>query len=146
MRRTDWRGHAGHGYLTLAVLVAAMASICAGSRGAIAAAGNRIRVADADNGRAVTMARGDTLVVSLASTPGTGFGWKVAKVRDQVLRVNGAPELIHAPNPRPGAPATQVFRFKATGRGSTRLELEYVRPWEHGTPSARTFDLGVTVR
>ena len=146
MRRTDWRGRAGRGYLVLIVLAAALALIPASSRGANAAAGNTIRVTDADNGRTVTIASGDTLVVSLASTPGTGFGWKVAQIDDKVLRKTGAPELIHLPNPMPGAPATQVFRFVATGGGSTGLELEYVRPWEHGTPPARTFKLGVTVR
>jgi inhibitor of cysteine peptidase len=105
-----------------------------------------IRVTDADNGRMVTLASGDTLVVSLASTPGTGFGWKVAQVDDKVLRDKGAPELIQIPAPMPGAPATQVFRFVATGGGSTGLELDYVRPWERGVPPARTFHLGVTVR
>ncbi len=145
MRRTDWCGRAGRGYPVVLVLAAVLASIPAGSRGAIATVGNTVRVTVADNGRTVTLAGGDTLVVSLASTPGTGFGWKVAQVDDKVLREMGAPEFIHGPHPMPGAPATQVFRFVATGAGSTGLELDYARPWERGVPPARTFHLGVTV-
>ncbi|HEY2107834.1 MAG TPA: protease inhibitor I42 family protein [Candidatus Binataceae bacterium] len=101
---------------------------------------------EADNGRTMTLASGDTLMVSLASTPGTGFGWRVARVDRKVLKETGTPELIHSPNPMPGAPATQRFGFVVSGEGTTRLELEYVRPWERGVPPARTFHLGVTVR
>jgi inhibitor of cysteine peptidase len=50
---------------------------------------------DADNTHAVTMDTGDKLVVSLPSIPGTGFGWKVAQIDDNVLKQTGAPELIH---------------------------------------------------
>ena len=146
MHTTDRRGRAGRGYLILIVLTAAMTSLPAGARGAIAATGNTIKVTEADNGRAVTMASGDTLVVALASTPGTGFGWRVAQVDDKVLHATGSPELIRRRHPMPGAPATQVFRFIATGEGRTGLVLDYVRPWEHGVAPARTFHLGVTVR
>jgi inhibitor of cysteine peptidase len=124
------------------LLAASLVSILAVSR----ATGNTISVTEADNGRTVTLASGDTLMVSLGSTPGTGFGWKVAKVDRKVLKETGKPELIHSPNPMPGAPATQRFRFVVSGEGTTRLELEYVRPWERGVPPARTFHLGVTVR
>jgi inhibitor of cysteine peptidase len=104
-----------------------------------------VKLTDADNQHAVTLAAGDTLVVSLTSTPGTGFSWRVRRIDDHVLRQSRAPELIHRANSMPGAPATQVFRFVAAGAGSTALELDYVRPWEHGVAPARTFHLRVTV-
>jgi predicted secreted protein len=132
--------------VALLVLAAALASIpgCSGGGGSVPA--QTINVTEADNLHAVTMASGDTLVVSLKSTPGAGFIWRVAQLDDKVLRQAGEPRVIPAPNPMPGAPATQVFRFVATGGGSTGLELDYVRPWEKGQPPARTFNLGVTVR
>jgi predicted secreted protein len=135
--------------LALLVLAVVSASIPACSRSDIAGntgSGNTINVTQADNERALTLDSGDKLVVSLASTPGTGFGWKVADVDAKVLRQTGAPELIPNPHPMPGAPATQVFRFVATGSGSAGLELDYVRPWEKSAAPARTFHLGVTVR
>ncbi len=103
-------------------------------------------VTEADNHHAVVIAIGDTLVVSLKSTPGTGFSWKIGQIDDKVLRQQGEPQLIKAANPMPGAPATQVFRFVATSGGSIDLELDYVRPWEKSAPPERTFYLGVTVR
>jgi len=105
-----------------------------------------INVTEADNLHAVTIASGDTLVVSLKATPGAGFIWRVVQLDDKVLRETGEPQVITPANPMPGASATQVFRFIATGAGSTGLELDYVRPWEKGRAPARTFNLGVTVR
>ncbi len=131
--------------LLLLILTAALASISGCSRGDAVAA-KTIKLTDADNRRALTIAGGDTLVVSLASTPGTGFSWKLAHLDNNVLRAIGAPELIHGSNPMPGAPATQIFRFVAAGTGSSGLDLDYVRPWEHGVAPARTFRLDVTVR
>ncbi len=105
-----------------------------------------ITVTNADNGRKLTLVRGDILVVALPSTPGTGFGWQVAHIDRDVLRASGKPQLIRSSKPMPGAPATQVFRFDAARRGSTRLDLVYVRPWERGVAPARAFRLLVKVR
>ena len=116
------------------------------SRGGDAAPASTTNVTDADNEHAVLLANRDTLVVSLASTPGTGFGWKVAELDTKMLREIGTPEVIPGSHPMPGAPATQVFHFQAVGSGSTGLELDYVRPWEKGAAPARTFKLGITVR
>ncbi len=131
------------GMIVLAVL---LTSITACSRGGGNAPASTTSVTEADNYHAVTIAPGDTLVVSLKSTPGTGFSWKIGKIDDKLLRQQGEPQLIKAANPMPGAPATQVFRFVATSGGSTGLELDYVRPWEKSAPPERTFYLGVTVR
>jgi inhibitor of cysteine peptidase len=104
------------------------------------------KVTDSDNGRAVTLKTGDILTVSLVSTPGTGYGWNVARLDSQVLQEAGKPTIIHDAHPIPGAPAAQVFRFTAAGVGATTLELDYVRPWEKGLAPARIFRLSVTVQ
>jgi predicted secreted protein len=111
-----------------------------------ALAGNTITATDADNHHAMTLAVGDTLVISLTSTPGTGFGWQPAGLDDKVLRQKGTARLIHESNSMPGSAAKQVFLFVAEDSGSTALELDYVRSWEHGVPPARVFHLDVTVR
>ncbi len=105
-----------------------------------------VTVTSADNGRKLTLVRGDIVVVALASTPGAGFGWKVAHIDRNVMRQVGKPTLVQPPRPMPGAPATQIFRFNAVRRGSTRLDLVYVRPWEAGLPPARAFWVLVRVR
>jgi inhibitor of cysteine peptidase len=110
------------------------------------AAASTITLTARDNGRALTLDRGDILVVSLRSTPGTGFGWAVAHLDPAVLSQLGTPELVPSAHPVPGAPATQVLRFTAISRGSTTVELDYVRPWEHGVPPAHSFRVTVKVR
>ena len=67
------------------------------------------------------------------------------KFDPKVLRQDGQPTLVHSAHPIPGATATQVFRFTVAGLGKTQLDLDYVRPWEKGVASARTFRLDVTV-
>jgi inhibitor of cysteine peptidase len=133
---------AGFGLLALAALTA----LAACSQGGETVRASTTAVTEADNRHAVTIAVGDTLVVSLKTTPGTGFSWKISQIDDKVLHQQGEPQLLKAANPIPGAPATQVFRFVAASGGSTDLELDYVRPWEKSAPPQRTFYLGVTVR
>ena len=133
--------------LMLFVLAAVLcASLISCSRGGDSTQPSTTNVTDADNEHAVILASGDTLVVSLTATPGTGFGWKVGELDGKMLRQVGTPEVIPNAHPMPGAPATQVFHFQAVGAGSTGLELDYVRPWEKSSAPARTFHLGVTVR
>lgn len=136
----------GARFALFVLMVVFCASLISCSRSGDTAPASTTNVTDADNEHAVLLANGDTLVVSLASTPGTGFGWKVAELDGKMLREIGTPEVIPGSHPMPGAPATQVFHFQAFGAGSTGLELDYVRPWEKGAAPARTFKLGVTVR
>jgi inhibitor of cysteine peptidase len=132
---------------TLFVMAAILcASLISCSRSSNSMPAGTTNVTDADNEHAVILAVGDTLVVSLAATPGTGFGWKVMELDGKMLRAVGTPEVIPNAHPMPGAPATQVFHFQAVGAGSTGLELDYVRPWEKSAAPAHTFHLGVTVR
>jgi predicted secreted protein len=132
--------------LGVIALAALLVSIPACSRQGGNVPASTTSVTEVDNYHAVTIAVGDTLVVSLKSTPGTGLSWKIGKIDEKVLRRQGEPQLIKAANPMPGAPATQVFRFVAASGGSTDLELDHVRPLEKSAPPERTFYLGVTVR
>jgi predicted secreted protein len=117
--------------------------VCLGRHEALA--GKMVRMTDADNNHAATLAPGDSLMITLSSTPGTGYGWQLIKLDDKVLRQSGQPKLIHESKPMPGSPAKQVFRFIAKHRGTTALKLDYVRPSEHNVPPARTFRVEVTV-
>jgi inhibitor of cysteine peptidase len=99
----------------------------------------------ADDGRLVTVRPGRAIVLRLASTPGTGYAWRFAARPDaRVVRLVS----MHLEEPRSGvvgAPATQVWRFAAVARGTTRLGLVYVRPWLPRAP-AKTFALRFRVR
>jgi inhibitor of cysteine peptidase len=137
---------AGARFAVLVLAMVSFSSLISCSRSGDSMPAGTTNVTDADNEHAVILAVGDTLVVSLATTPGTGFGWKMAELDGKMLRAVGTPEVIPNAHPMPGAPATQVFHFQAVGAGSTGLELDYLRPWEKSAAPARTFHLGVTVR
>jgi inhibitor of cysteine peptidase len=44
-----------------------------------------------------------------------------------------------------GAPGVEEWTFKALKKGTSIISMEYRRPWETGTPPAKTFSLTVVV-
>lgn len=46
----------------------------------------------------------------------------------------------------PGIGGEEVWTFKAVGKGTTELSLEYGRSWEEGVEPAKTFTLTVIVK
>ena len=93
------------------------------------AADAAITVTKAQAGREIALKVGGILQIELPSKGGTGYSW--------FAEVAGAPylELISqstqaAPEPRPGAPVMQVWRFKAEKPGATEIKMNYYRPWE----------------
>lgn len=93
----------------------------------------------------VSLGAGDTLLVRLESTPGTGYGWQVTGTDAKLLKQLGEPVLEDSGKHLPGAPQHQAFRFKALAVGVTTLVLHYVRPWEKNKPPARIYKLQVTI-
>ena len=87
------------------------------------------------------------MVVKLPGTAGTGYSWKVAKNKEEVLAPDGKPEVKSNAKDEKivGGPQTWIFRFKAAAVGASELEVIYQRPWEKDTPPARTFKATVKV-
>jgi inhibitor of cysteine peptidase len=104
-----------------------------------------IAITEADNGREFTLARGDTLEVSLPATSGTGYTWQAAPVVDALVQPVGDTKFkIDAS--MPGAPGHQIFRFSVEASGTGAIEMHYVRPWEKDTPPAKVFKIMLIVR
>jgi inhibitor of cysteine peptidase len=112
---------------------------------ALVCAAEVVTVTDADNGKAVDVAVGETLVLRLSATAGTGYSWNVIAIDDKQLAREGDATFEPAKAPMPGAAGFEVLRFKAKSRGRSLLELHYVRPWEKDAAPARTFRLTVLV-
>lgn len=93
----------------------------------------------------VKLATGDILELKLEMTSGTGYSWAVGKNAKDMLPQQGEAIFEKPKTPRPGAKQLQVFRFKATSRGTSELELVYRRPFEKDKPPAKTFALTVDV-
>jgi len=110
---------------------------------------SEIRMDDTHNNSQKEILRGQTLVVTLASNPTTGYSWQVAEADKAVLRQVGDAEFkSSAPSNPPlvGASGTETFRFETIGAGTTTLKMIYRRSWEKDVPPIKTFTVQVVVR
>ncbi len=135
--------------LTLTALaVALLATACASSAtsGATAVPAE-LWLKEENNGQRVQVNASQTLGIDLESIPGTGYSWQVAAVDQNILQQIGEPEFKNDASPnRVGGPARQLMRFKVGGKGETKLELVYTRPWEKDQPPAKTWSVTIAVQ
>lgn len=131
--------------LVATLLVAAVVAACSGAA-ATPSPPPPLTVDRASAGTTVTLAPGQSLVVSLDSNPSTGFSWLVGEAPDPaILAQAGAPAFSPGTETGAlGAGGTEVFTFVATGIGETGFTLAYRRSFEGGATDQ--FQLGVTVR
>jgi|SRR5579883_2958788 len=102
------------------------------SSGASPAAGETV-VHVEDDGKSFDVPVGSAVTFKLAGNAGTGFMWKPNGVNPAVLAQQG--DVSHETSgATPGAPNADVYHFQAVAPGSTPVEMDYARPWEHGTP------------
>ncbi|MBN1484241.1 MAG: protease inhibitor I42 family protein [Chloroflexia bacterium] len=131
-------------YLGKVVVLLAVSLLAAGCGSA-----QEVRVGAGDNGELVELEVGQTLVVTLASNPSTGYSWQVVKAGASVLEQQGEAEYESSDTrdpPPPGSGGTETFRFEAKSAGQAELELVYHRPWEEDVEPLETFTLQVKVR
>jgi len=107
-----------------------------------------VQLTDADDGSTVQLALRGELIVALASNPTTGFSWSVGEDSDEGLVLQGEPRYVPAGSTTPvvGAGGTEVFSFEADDSGTSRLVLEYRRPFEPGVAPEQTFSVTVEIR
>lgn len=104
-----------------------------------------IQLDENDDGSAVTMMVGGTLIVTLESNATTGYAWELAELDTTVLE-NTDQTYTPPASGAAGAPGTETWVFTARGAGTTTLRLEYRRPTDpEGTEPADTFEVTVTV-
>jgi inhibitor of cysteine peptidase len=104
-----------------------------------------LTVTEADNGRELTLSRGDTLEVSLPATSGTGYTWQPAPIADSLAKPVGEMKF-KTDHAIPGASGNQIFRYLVDESGTGTIEMRYIRPWEKDTPPAKVFKLLLIVR
>jgi inhibitor of cysteine peptidase len=101
---------------------------------------------EAQNGKIMVIEKGASVVISLESNPGTGYGWRIGKNDAAVLKPIGAPVFQRSSHDMPGAPGHQLFKFEARAIGNDTIELGYLRPWEKDVPPLKTFSVMVQVK
>jgi inhibitor of cysteine peptidase len=102
----------------------------------------------ANEGGAIALKKGGTLVVALEGNATTGYRWQTLSGTGEVLSQIGTPDYL-PPEVAPGtvgAAGDMVFRYRAEKAGTTTLELGYLRPFETGVAPAKTARYTVTVQ
>ena len=96
--------------------------------------------------RSVTLNVGDTLKISLASNPSTGFQWadQLLISEPKVLTQIGHTAIASATG-QIGAPGTELWTLQAKAPGNTTVSSTYGRPWPGGEKDAWVFSANVTV-
>ena len=138
----------------LALLAAALLTVtgCTASTGDPAPgtppAGATVALDGSVNGRAVRLAVGQRVTVTLDANPTTGYGWALADSAGGALARDGAPVYTQDPAApgMAGVGGEQVWTFRAVRAGAGTLRLDYGRSFEPDAEPAETFSAPVEVR
>ena len=127
--------------VVLAVVVSAMAAGCGSSGGGESAEGG----GKVFTSSPIDVSTGDIFTISLESNPSTGYTWELSGPLNDAVVVSLGSDHQAGEGSAVGVAGHQLFMFKAVGKGSTTIGLQYVRPWETGVAPAETSDFEVSV-
>lgn len=126
--------------LVLSVLVVTFAlglAACGGGGGA------DVDLSEADAGKTIDAAVGDSIVISLDGNPTTGFSWNPMQPQSSDV-VALKDKDFEASSDAIGAGGTEKVTYEAAGAGEATIELGYFQPWEPGKVD-KTFTVTIKV-
>ena len=89
---------------------------------------------------------GKTFTIALDANATTGYSWSQTVGDKTVVTFVSNEYAAEARDPQVvGGGGTDTFAFKAVGKGTTTITLNYARPWE-SVPPAQTRTITVTVK
>ncbi len=95
----------------------------------------------------MAVAKGEQILISLASNITTGFSWnETAAIGDTNIIQQVSHKTIEATSNLMGAPGTEQWTLKAMKAGTTKIHFEYSQPWEGGEKAVWSLDLTITVK
>ena len=86
-------------------------------------------------------------IVNLAGSPTTGFAWMVAKAGNAEVVSVGEPVYEKGKNhlAATGVGGSFAIKLRAIAKGSTKVYLEYRRPWEKEVSPTKRMTIDLTV-
>ena len=107
-----------------------------------------LTLTEADDGRNVTVHRGDVIEIRLMQNASTGYVWTPETETSPALVLTGEtverPEAPSGAAP-PGAPGFAVFHFRAAAPGSSAVRLKYWRSWEGDASIVARYAVTLTI-
>ena len=109
---------------------------------------NTVALGEDANGKTVAAKVGQTVVITLAGNPTTGYSWAVKKLDGDALKQQGKLNYVPKKVPRGmvGSGGAFVATFLAVKPGKTIITMAYARPWEEKKPPAKTFKATVEAK
>jgi inhibitor of cysteine peptidase len=98
---------------------------------------------EAQNGARLKVRVGDTVMVSLSESAGTGYRWMVVSLDQAYVRI--AEQSYQSTSTAIGGSGVAVWRLTTTRPGRTRVELKKARPWESGEAKSQHFAIDLEV-
>ncbi|CAN5650078.1 hypothetical protein BH11ARM2_BH11ARM2_11970 [soil metagenome] len=98
-----------------------------------------------DNGGYSRVRVGETITITVPSNRTTGYDWKLKPTSNSILRAKGD-HYLPSSDTRPGVGGEHVFKFVVARRGTSEVQLGYLRSWEHGVRPAKTWSYTFTAR
>ena len=89
---------------------------------------------------------GQTLLLSLPSSPTTGYRWQIQNPAQPILRSLG-PEVYSNAADRNlvGSAGQSIWRYQAAAPGNGHLIMIYQQPWAPEVAPEKTFDCAISV-
>lgn len=110
-----------------------------------ASSATTLNLTETDAGKSIDLKVGDTLQITLAGNPTTGYTWEALPLDPEILSQQDDPSF-QADSNAVGSGGKLTLTFQAVTAGKARLELVYRRSWETGVAPLQTFEVEVTVR
>jgi predicted secreted protein len=123
-------------------LICALLAVAALALPATAAA-KLITVTEKDNGKTVSLAQGERLLIKLTECRPCGYHWDISGATGAPVLKRTSSRYVEAPGPAIGGPGKRLIRYSTRRAGQTALKLVYLSP---GGDKAKTFRLKVKVR
>jgi inhibitor of cysteine peptidase len=106
-----------------------------------------IKITVKDNDKTIKAATGKKIEIQLKGNPTTGFEWRMAELKSEVLKSDG--KMTYIPDkfdpPRVGSGGIFVFKFVTAKSGKATVKFEYLRSWEKDKAPAGKFSVNIIV-
>ncbi|HEX8989318.1 MAG TPA: protease inhibitor I42 family protein [Rhodocyclaceae bacterium] len=104
---------------------------------------SEIEVTQIDQGRAVDVRVGDTVVIRLDENIATGYSWEPDPADGRAAVLEQA-KYVEAAGTAMGRGGTRVLRYAAGEQGTLQVRLRLRRPWD--PPERAIGHFGITIR
>jgi len=93
----------------------------------------------------IEIKKGQEFTINLTSNQSTGYSWSVDDTYNKNIMSKISNEFIPSNSEMSGAPGKELWVFKGTNKGETKLNFVYIRQREDKTSqiNSKTFDVTV---